>query len=153
VAHAHRQSRYVGVVDIAELIPTGAGMTKTRLHWFSTRIGDLDNAADRQRLRDTSPVHFADKIVAPVLMAYGKNDPRVRISHGHDMAAALKKAGKTFEFHLEEKEGHGFRKEELSIAHYTRVDAFLKKYVPPPGARVDVGRATVVAPPAAPRGN
>ncbi len=133
---------YVGVVDIAELVPAGAGMTKTRLHWYSTRIGNLDNPADRIRLRDTSPVHFADKIVAPVLMAYGKNDPRVRISHGHDMAAALKKAGKLFEFHLEEKEGHGFRKEELSIAHYTRVDAFLKQHVRK--ADVRIGPATPV---------
>jgi dipeptidyl aminopeptidase/acylaminoacyl peptidase len=141
---------YVGVVDIAELIPTGGTMTKTRLHWYSTRIGDLGDSADRKRIRDTSPVHFADRIVAPVLMAYGKNDPRVRISQGHDMAAALKKAGKAFELVIEEKEGHGFRREELSIAHFTRVDAFLKKHVPPPGGRVDIGAAKVIAQPAKP---
>jgi acetyl esterase/lipase len=139
---------YVGVVDIDELIPAGDGMTKTNLHWYSTRIGDRDNAADQKRFRATSPVYFADRIVAPVLMAYGKNDPRVRISQGHDMEAALKKAGKTYEMVIEEKEGHGFRKEELSIAHYTRIDAFLKKYVSTPRGSVNVGDAKVIGLPA-----
>ncbi len=137
---------YVGVSDIKELIPGGDSLSADRAHWYNTRIADLSKSADRQRIQATSPVHFADRIVAPLLMAYGKNDPRVRISQGHDMAAALKKAGKTFEFVIQEKEGHGFRKEELSIAHFTRVDAFLKKYVPPPGGRVEIGPARVVEP-------
>ncbi len=135
---------YVGVSDIKELIPGGNGVRAETAHWYGTRIGDLSKAEDRKRIHDTSPVHFADRIRAPVLMAYGKNDPRVRISQGHDMAAALTKAGKTFELIIEEKEGHGFRKEELSIAHYTRVDAFLKKYVPPPGGRVNIGPTRVI---------
>jgi dipeptidyl aminopeptidase/acylaminoacyl peptidase len=79
-------------------------------------------------------------------MAYGRNDRQVAVDQGIDMAAALKKAGKTHELIIEEKEGHGFRKEELSIAFYTRVDAFLKKYVPPPGGRVEIGPARVVEP-------
>lgn len=137
---------YVGVVDIAELLPAGEAATKNRTYWYSTRIGDLDKADDRKRLRATSPVHFAEKIVAPVLMAYGRNDPRVRISQGHDMASALTKAGKTYEMIIEEKEGHGFRKEELSIAFYTRVDAFLKKYVPASDSTVKVGPTTVIEP-------
>ncbi|MBC7369237.1 MAG: S9 family peptidase [Undibacterium sp.] len=135
---------YVGVVDIAELVPTGDGATKNRLHWMTTRIGDLDDAADRKRIRDTSPVHFAERIVAPVLMAYGKNDPRVRISQGYDIEAALKKAGKTYEMIIEDKEGHGFRKEELTIAFYTKIDAFLKKHVPLPGVAVKIGSPHVV---------
>ena len=137
---------YVGVVDIDELIPRGEGVTPERAHSYSTRIGDLGNAADRKRIYDTSPVHFADRIRAPVLMAYGKNDPRVRISQGVDMEAAMKKAGKTYEMIIEKDEGHGFRKEELSIAFYTRVDAFLKKYVQK--ANVKIGPTEVLEMPA-----
>lgn len=137
---------YVGVVDINELIPRGDSISAERMHWYSTRIGDLAKSEDRQRIHDTSPVHFAERIVAPVLMAYGRNDPRVRISQGLDMEAALKKAGKTYEMIVEEKEGHGFRKEELSIAFYTRVDAFLKKYVQK--ADVKIGPTKVIELPA-----
>jgi len=137
---------YVGVVDIEELIPRGDSVSKERAYWYETRIGDLSKAEDRKRIRETSPVHFTDRIRAPVLMAYGKNDPRVRRSQGVDIEAALKKAGKTYEMIIEKEEGHGFRKEELSIAFFTKVDAFLKKYVPPPGGNVKVGPVKVVDP-------
>ncbi len=140
---------YVGVVDINELIPRGDTPSPERLQWYNTRIGDLGNAADRKRIYDTSPVNFADRIRAPVLMAYGRNDPRVRISQGHDMEAALKKAGKTYEMIIEDKEGHGFRKEELSIAFHTRIDAFLKRHVTK--ATVKVGPTEVVDLPAKPK--
>jgi dipeptidyl aminopeptidase/acylaminoacyl peptidase len=120
---------YVGVVDIDELIPRGEGVGAERAYWYATRIGDVSKPEDRKRLHDTSPVHFADRIRAPVLMAYGKNDPRVRLSQGVDIEAALKKAGKTYEMIIEKDEGHGFRKEELAIAFFTKVDEFLKKYV------------------------
>ncbi len=137
----------VGRVDIAGKIRDQE--SKEMRHWFVTRLGDIDNAADRKRLRETSPVFFADRIVAPVLMAYGKNDTQVRVDQGYDMERALKKAGKVYEFYVEEKEGHSFRKEEISIAHYTRVDAFLKRHVTK--ATVKVGPTEVVDLPAKPR--
>ena len=137
---------YLGRVNIADKISDQE--TKEMRHWFLTRFGDLENAADRKRLRDTSPVYFADRITAPVLMAYGKNDTQVRIDQGYGMEAALRKAGKTFEMIVEEKEGHGFRKEELSIAFYSRVDAFLRKYVTSPRGSVQVGEAKVIGSPA-----
>jgi dipeptidyl aminopeptidase/acylaminoacyl peptidase len=112
-----------------------------------TRLGDLDNVADRKRLREISPVFYADRINAPVLVAYGKNDMQVRSDQGFGMEAALKKEGKTFEMIVEKKEGHGFRKEKLSIAFYTRVDAFLKKYVMSPRGSVQVGEAKVIKSP------
>ena len=133
---------YVGVTNIDLLIPREA--PPDRMYWRDTRLGRLINSADRKRIHDTSPVHFADRINAPVLMAYGKNDPRVHIDHGFDMERALKKAGKTFEMIIEGDEGHGFRLEEKRIAFFTRVDAFLKKYVPLPGGRVDIQPAKVI---------
>jgi dipeptidyl aminopeptidase/acylaminoacyl peptidase len=140
---------YVGVVDIDELVPRGESTSPERAYWYATRIGDVGNAADRKRIHDTSPVHFADRIRAPLLMAYGKNDPRVRISQGFDIQAALKKAGKPFEMIIQEDEGHGFRKEELSIAFFTRVDAFLKTHVQK--VNVKVGPSQVIEMPARPK--
>jgi dipeptidyl aminopeptidase/acylaminoacyl peptidase len=121
------------------------------MYWRNTRLGNLGDAADRKRIHDTSPVHFADRIQAPLLMGYGKNDPRVHIDHGFDMERALKKAGKTYEMVIEEDEGHGFRIEEKRIAFFTKVDAFLQKYVPPAGGNVKIGPAKVVEMPSAPK--
>jgi dipeptidyl aminopeptidase/acylaminoacyl peptidase len=140
---------YVGATDIDILIPKEG--SADRLRWSRTHLGDLSNAADRKRVFETSPVHFAENIRVPVLMAYGKNDPRVRIEHGYDMERALKKAGKTYEMIIEADEGHGFGLEENRIAFFTRVDEFLKKYVPPAGGRVNVGTPEVISMPATPK--
>ncbi|HUR59698.1 MAG TPA: alpha/beta fold hydrolase [Opitutaceae bacterium] len=137
---------YVGVTDIEILIPKEA--PPNLMYWRNTRLGKLSDSADRKRIYETSPVHFADRINVPLLMAYGKNDPRVHIDHGFDMERALKKAGTNFDLIIEKEEGHGFRMEERSIAFYTKVDEFLKKHVPPAGGRVDVGPSRVIDMPA-----
>ncbi len=133
---------YVGVTDIELLIPREA--PPDRMYWRNTRLGKLSDSADKKRLHDTSPVHFADRINVPLLMAYGKNDPRVHIDHGFDMERALKKAGKTFEMIIEADEGHGFRKEERRIAFFDTVDVFLKKNVLSRPASVKVGPTQVI---------
>lgn len=119
---------YVGVVNIADLLPDDSA-SEARRHWAKTYLGDLDKGEDRKRIYDTSPVHFADRIKAPLLMAYGKNDPRVKITHAYDIERALKKAKRPYELIIESEEGHGFRSEDKKIAFYGKIDAFLKKYV------------------------
>ena len=133
---------YVGVTDIELLIPREA--PPDRMYWRNTRLGKLSDPADKKRLYDTSPVHFADRINVPLLMAYGKNDPRVHIDHGFDMERALKKAGKSYEMIIEADEGHGFRKEESRIAFFEKVDVFLKKNVLARLGTVQVGPIQVL---------
>jgi dipeptidyl aminopeptidase/acylaminoacyl peptidase len=133
---------YVGVTDIELLIPREA--PPDRMYWRNTRLGKLSDPADKKRLYDTSPVHFADRITVPLLMAYGKNDPRVHIDHGFDMERALKKAGKSYEMIIEADEGHGFRKEESRIAFFDTVDVFLKKNVLARLGTVQVGPIQVL---------
>jgi dipeptidyl aminopeptidase/acylaminoacyl peptidase len=139
---------YVGVTDIELLIPREA--PPDRMYWRNTRLGKLSDAADKKRLHDTSPVHFADRINVPLLMAYGLNDPRVHIDHGFDMERALKKAGKSYEMIIEKDEGHGFRMEEKRIAFFETVDDFLRKHVLS-RASVKVGESKVIDFPAKPK--
>jgi dipeptidyl aminopeptidase/acylaminoacyl peptidase len=136
---------YVGAVDIELLIPKAA--PNDRMWWRHTRLGDLSKREDKERIYNTSPVNFASRVRVPVLMAYGKNDPRVVIEHGYDMESALRKAGKTYKMIVEKDEGHGFRKEELRIAFYREVDEFLDKVVPGRG-KVEIGPTKVIDMPA-----
>ena len=48
--------------------------------------------SDRERLRDTSPVAHAKEIRTPLLLMHGAMDRTVPVSHGRDMAEALKAA-------------------------------------------------------------
>jgi dienelactone hydrolase len=138
---------YVGVTNLTTQWGKYKG-TANQLRTVHRLFGDMDKATDRKRAFDTSPSNFADRIRVPVLMAYGKNDPRVLIDQGYDMEAALKKHGKAYEMIIERDEGHGFRKEELSIAFYTKVDEFLKKNVPLAGTNVKIGPTKVIDLPA-----
>lgn len=122
---------YVGVTDLmlrAKNMEDRKEFSPVLYRWHQSHIGDIYK--DGKRLFDTSPVNFADRIRVPLLMGYGKNDPRVPIEHGYSMERALKRAGKPYEMVIEEDEGHGFRKEEAAIAFYKRIDQFLLKNVP-----------------------
>ena len=90
-------------------------------------IGDPDK--DAEKFRSVSPLSNADKLKAPVLLAYGGSDGRVPIRHGNELRAALDKYGKTYEWVVYRDEGHGFNKDENRFDFYRRVDAFLKKYI------------------------
>jgi dipeptidyl aminopeptidase/acylaminoacyl peptidase len=141
---------YVGVTNLTTQWGKFKG-TKVELSLVREWFADMDNSADRKRARDTSPSNLADKISVPLLMAYGRNDPRVNIDQGYDMESALKKAGKKYEMVIEPDEGHGFRMEPRRIAFFTKVDAFLKANVPPPGGHVNIGPTKVISGPGEPK--
>jgi dipeptidyl aminopeptidase/acylaminoacyl peptidase len=97
--------------------------------WLDYGARDLigDPAKDAEKFRSVSPLVNADKLKAPVLLAYGGRDQRVPIKHGNEFRAALDKYGKTYEWVEYRDEGHGFNKDENRFDFYRRVDAFLKK--------------------------
>ena len=92
-------------------------------------IGDPDKLRDQ--FIATSPSKQADKIKAPVFMAYGEKDYRVPPVHGEEMRDGLKKLGKVVEYMELEKEEHGFAMEETRYRVYGAIETFLKKYNPP----------------------
>lgn len=61
-----------------------------------------------EAFRVRSPALIADKIRAPVLLLYGKNDKTVPPSQGEEMAKALKKHGKEHTIKVYPAIGHGF---------------------------------------------
>ena len=118
---------YAGVTDLGDVVKRGEQrfrLPDVRL-LFEETIGDLK--ADKERLRETSPLANTDKINAPVFLAYGKLDPRVPFGEGRDLARELKRKGKQFVLMVKDDEGHGFQKEENKIEFYRKVDEFLKE--------------------------
>jgi dipeptidyl aminopeptidase/acylaminoacyl peptidase len=121
---------YVGVTDLVSQWRKFIDAPREGKRWVDTRIGDLGDHTVMERLEKTSPSRFADRIRVPVLMAYGRNDPRVNIEQGYAMEAALKRAGIPHKMIIKENEGHGFRDEGKSIGWYQEIEAFLDVHVP-----------------------
>ena len=84
---------------------------------------------DKALLHAASPVFFADKIKAPLFVAQGANDPRVRKSESDQIVEAMRKRGVEVQYMVKDNEGHGFHNQENRFEFYRAMEAFLAKHL------------------------
>jgi len=94
---------------------------------FAHRLGDLEKEEDFLKAR--SPLFFADRIQAPLLIGQGANDPRVKQAESEQIVAAMQKANKPVEYVLYPDEGHGFARPENRLHFFAIAEEFLAKYL------------------------
>ncbi len=94
---------------------------------FYKRVGNPETEADF--LASRSPISYVERIEIPMLLLYGANDPRVKLSEGEQISAALEEAGVDYEYVVYENEGHGFARPENRLDAYRRVEAFLAEHL------------------------
>ena len=84
---------------------------------------------DKELLEEISPVFHVDKIKAPLFVAQGANDPRVKQAESDQIVEALESKGIDVQYMLKENEGHGFRNEENRMEFYNAMIEFLNKHM------------------------
>jgi dipeptidyl aminopeptidase/acylaminoacyl peptidase len=84
---------------------------------------------DRELWRDRSPIFFADKIRAPLLLLAGQHDIRCPVEETQQMAEAARKNGVAVEVKIYENEGHGLVRRENQIDEIKRTAKFLETHV------------------------
>jgi len=89
---------------------------------------DLDN------LRAISPLFHADKIVKPLIVLQGANDPRVIKPESDEIVDNIKKRNGVVEYVLFDNEGHGFTKKANEIKAYKAILDFLDRHLKNGGA-------------------
>jgi dipeptidyl aminopeptidase/acylaminoacyl peptidase len=89
---------------------------------------------DRELLEAASPLFHADRIQAPLLVAQGANDPRVRKAESDQIVDALRSRGIDVPYLVKENEGHGFVNQENRFEFYREMERFLAKHL---GGRVE----------------
>ncbi|HEY7903023.1 MAG TPA: S9 family peptidase [Casimicrobiaceae bacterium] len=120
---------YVGVANLITFMNTIPPYWRPLLPKFHDMVGDP--AKDEARLKATSPVNNADRIVTPLFVAQGAHDPRVNKDESDQMVAALKKRGVDVEYMVKDNEGHGFHNEENQFAFYGAMETFFDKHLKP----------------------
>jgi dipeptidyl aminopeptidase/acylaminoacyl peptidase len=120
-----------GVTDWFALIKSRSinDENKYAREYWNQQIGDPRN--DEDFLKSISPVNFADKITAPLLIIQGKDDRTVPPKQATAMIDALEAAGHPPESLFIAHEGHGFASTESRIAVFKAIDAFLAKNLGP----------------------
>jgi len=118
---------YVGVSNLFTFMKTIPPYWKPMLDMMYEMVGNPET--DSIQFRATSPALNADKIMTPLFVAQGANDPRVNINESNQMVDALKKRGIDVEYMVKDNEGHGFRNEENRFDFYRSMEGFLSKYL------------------------
>jgi dipeptidyl aminopeptidase/acylaminoacyl peptidase len=118
---------YVGVSNLFTFLKTIPPYWKPYLEMMYEMIGNPDK--DQALLAARSPALHADQIRAPLLVAQGKNDPRVNINESNQMVEALRKRGIDVPYIVKDNEGHGFQNEENRLELYQTMEQFLAKYL------------------------
>jgi dipeptidyl aminopeptidase/acylaminoacyl peptidase len=93
------------------------------------RVGDPNDPKDADLIRNASPLFKADKIVRPLMIGQGANDPRVKQAEAEQIVAAIAKHGGSVTYVLYSDEGHGFHRQENSLDFNYRADSFFAKYL------------------------
>ena len=92
---------------------------------FAQAIGDPETEEGRSLLKATSPLTHADRIMKPLLIAQGANDPRVKQAESDQIVQAMAEKGIPVTYVLYPDEGHGFQKPENNLSFYAVAEAFL----------------------------
>jgi acetyl esterase/lipase len=82
-------------------------------------------------LKSISPVAFAGRADAPILLIHGKDDTVVDYSQSVAMERALKQQGKSVEFVTLPGEDHWLSRSATRLQMLTAADSFIERYNPP----------------------
>jgi dipeptidyl aminopeptidase/acylaminoacyl peptidase len=93
------------------------------------RMGNPTTDAGRALLKERSPLNFADRIVRPLLIGQGANDPRVNERESDQIVNAMAAKNIPVAYVVFPDEGHGFARPENSIAFFAITENFLAKYL------------------------
>ncbi len=115
----------VGPSNLQTLLSSIPPYWATFFENFAKRIGDPRTEDGKALLAERSPLTYADKIVRPLLIGQGANDPRVKQAESDQIVAAMKARNIKVTYVLYPDEGHGFARPTNRTSFYAVSEGFL----------------------------
>lgn len=88
-----------------------------------------DPKTEREMLRELSPIHKIERVLAPTIVLHGANDTNVPVVEAEQVVDDLKRRGIPVEYILFPDEGHGFRKTSNRIRSTVGVVRWFETYL------------------------
>ena len=132
----------VGPSNLQTLIHSIPPYWKPMLSVFNVRMGDVNDPKDAELVTKASPLNSADRIIRPLLIGQGANDPRVKQAESEQIVAAIERNRGNVIYVVYPDEGHGFARPENRTDFNARAEAFLGTYL---GGRLEPMAGTKVA--------
>ena len=117
----------VGPSNLTTLLGTIPPYWESIKQQFYKRMGDPTTEAGKAVLRERSPLYAADKIIRPLLIGQGANDPRVNVAESDQIVAAMRAKNIPVTYVVFPDEGHGFARPANNIAFMAVAENFLSK--------------------------
>jgi dipeptidyl aminopeptidase/acylaminoacyl peptidase len=117
----------VDIVGISNLATFLENTSDYRRAHREAEYGSL--ARDRAFLERIAPINHIERLVAPLIVVHGANDPRVPISEAEQLVEALRARGVPVEFLVFNDEGHGVVKLHNKLTAYPAIVAFLDQHL------------------------
>ena len=117
----------VGPSNLNTLLETIPPYWASFYEQLTKRMGDPRTEEGRAWLTERSPLTHADRIVRPLLIGQGANDPRVKQAESDQIVEAMQAKGIPVTYVLFPDEGHGFARPENNIAFSAIAENFLAK--------------------------
>lgn len=118
----------VGPSDLLGMFETPNARTLRPIYEAAVSLmGDPADESVRSRLRQRSPLTHADRVVRPLLVAHGANDPAVPRDQSDRFVAAMKAGNRPVTYVLYPDEGHGMHRPQNRLSFQAVSEAFLAK--------------------------
>jgi dipeptidyl aminopeptidase/acylaminoacyl peptidase len=117
-----------GVADVHRMVTTDireSGRDPTLIRALKAEVGS------GRDLKMVSPVNFAERADAPILLIHGVDDTVVPFAQSRAMASALVRVGKPVELLQLDGEDHWLSRSETRLAMLKAAVAFVEKHNPP----------------------
>ena len=134
--HPERWAAGISVVGISSFVTFLENTSEWRRYYREREYGSLEH--HREFLREVSPLTHVDRIVSPLFLIHGANDPRVPVSEAEQIHRELTAQGIPCELLVYDDEGHGLQKLKNRLDAYPRAMTFLEREL----AAASLGRSS-----------
>jgi dipeptidyl aminopeptidase/acylaminoacyl peptidase len=119
----------IDIVGISHFVTFLRNTSNYRRDLRRAEYGDERDPSMSAYLESIAPLNHAAKIKTPLLVAAGRNDPRVPESESEQMVAAVRKNGVPVWYVIAKDEGHGFAKRPNQDYLQAVEVMFLRRYL------------------------
>lgn len=117
----------VDIVGMSNLVTFLQNTSEWRRALREAEYGSLEH--DRDFLEALSPFNSVEKIIAPLFVIHGANDPRVPLQEARQIIDRLNSMGRDAELLIYADEGHGLFKLKNRLDAYPKVAEFLDRHL------------------------
>ena len=118
-----------GISDMKTWIESMPSYDQRKSSMLASRLGAPQTEEGSIMLFERSPINHVDRIMRPLLITQGANDPVTPRDHSDRIVSAMQEKNLSVTYLLYPDEGHGLGRRDNIMLNYAVIEAFLAKHL------------------------